>query len=249
MITIKTDHEISKMRDAGKIAAEVLQLGGSLVKPGVSTKEIDDQIYKFIKKHNAVPSFLNYYGYPASACISINEEVIHGIPSGKRVIADGDIVSIDVGVLLNGYHADTARTFGAGNISEEAKKLIEVTKECFWKGIAFAVPGKRLGDLGHAIESHAHANGFSVVEDFVGHGVGTHLHEDPDVPNYGRAGKGLRFEKNMTIAVEPMINQGVPDVLQLKDGWTVVTKDGKLSAHYENTIAVTDGEPLILTSL
>lgn len=249
MITIKTDREIELMRNAGKLAAEVLELGGSLVKPGVSTKEINDQMHKFLKKHNAIPSFLNYYGYPASACISVNDEVIHGIPSGHRIIADGDIVSIDVGVLLNGYHADTARTFGAGNISEEAKKLIEVTKECFWRGIAFATPDNRLGDIGHAIESYAHENGFSVVEEYVGHGVGTHLHEDPDVPNYGRPGKGLRLRKNMTIAVEPMINQGVPDVVQLKDGWTVVTKDGKLSAHYENTIAVTDGEPLILTSL
>ena len=249
MITVKTDREIGLMRDAGKIAAEVLQLGGSLVKPGVSTKEINDQMYNFIKKHNATPSFLNLYGFPATACISINEEVIHGIPSKKRIIADGDIVSIDVGVLLNGYHADTARTFGAGNVSEEAKKLIEVTKECFWRGIAKATAGARLGDLGHAIESYAHENGFSVVEDFVGHGVGTQVHEDPDVPNYGKPGKGPRLCKGMTIAVEPMINQGVPDVLQLSDGWTVVTEDGKLSAHYENTIAITDGEPLILTSL
>lgn len=249
MITVKTEHEIELMRNAGKVAAEVLQLGGSLVKPGVSTKEINDQMYKFIKKHNAYPSFLNLYGFPETACISINEEIIHGIPSKKRIIADGDIVSIDVGVLLNGYHADTARTFGAGNISEEAKKLIEVTRECFWRGVAKATDGARLGDLGYAIESYAHENGFSVVEDFVGHGVGTQVHEDPDVPNYGKPGKGMRLRKGMTIAVEPMINQGVPDVLQLKDGWTVVTKDGKLSAHYENTIAITDGEPLILTSL
>lgn len=249
MVTVKTDREIQLMRDAGKLTAEVMELGGSLVKPGVSTKEIDDRLYKFIKKHNATPSFLNYYGYPATACISVNEVVIHGIPSGERIITDGDIVSIDVGVLLNGYHGDMARTFCAGNVSEEAKKLIEVTKECFWRGIAKATAGARLGDIGHAIESHAHANGFSVVEDYVGHGVGTHLHEDPDVPNYGKPGKGMRLQKGMTIAVEPMINAGCADVIQLKDGWTVVTKDGKLSAHYENTIAITDGEPLILTSL
>lgn len=249
MITVKTDREIQLMRDAGRLTAEVMELAGSLVKPGVSTKEINDRLYKFIKKHNATPSFLNYYGYPATACISVNEVVIHGIPSGQRIIADGDIVSIDVGVLLNGYHGDMARTFCAGNVSEEAKKLIEVTKECFWRGIAKATDGARLGDVGHAIESHAHANGFSVVEDYVGHGVGTHLHEDPDVPNYGKPGKGMRLRKGMTIAVEPMINAGCADIVQLKDGWTVVTKDGRLSAHYENTIAITDGEPLILTSL
>lgn len=249
MITVKTDREIQLMRDAGRLTAEVMELAGSLVKPGVSTKEIDDRLYKFIKKHNATPSFLNYYGYPATACISVNEVVIHGIPSGQRIIADGDIVSIDVGVLLNGYHADMARTFCAGNVSEEAKKLIEVTKESFWRGIAKATDGARVGDIGHAIESYVHENGFSVVEDYVGHGVGTHLHEDPDVPNYGKPGRGMRLRKGMTIAVEPMINAGCADVVQLKDGWTVVTKDGKLSAHYENTIAITDGEPLILTSL
>lgn len=249
MVTIKTDREIQLMRDAGRLTAEVMELGGSLIKPGVSTKEIDDRLYKFIKKHNATPSFLNYYGYPGTACISINDEVIHGIPSGNRIIADGDIVSIDVGVLLNGYHGDMARTFCAGNVSEEARKLIEVTKECFRRGISYATEGARIGDIGHAVESFAHENGFSVVEDYVGHGVGTHLHEDPDVPNYGKAGKGMRLRKGMTIAVEPMINAGVKDVVQLDDGWTVVTKDGKLSAHYENTIAITDGEPLILTSL
>lgn len=249
MVTIKTDREIQLMRDAGRLTAEVMELGGSLIKPGVSTKEIDDRLYKFIKKHNATPSFLNYYGYPGTACISINDEVIHGIPSGNRIIADGDIVSIDVGVLLNGYHGDMARTFCAGNVSEEARKLIEVTKECFWRGISYATEGARIGDIGHAVASFAHENGFSVVEDYVGHGVGTHLHEDPDVPNYGKAGKGMRLRKGMTIAVEPMINAGVKDVVQLDDGWTVVTKDGKLSAHYENTIAITDGEPLILTSL
>lgn len=249
MVTIKTDREIQLMRDAGRLTAEVMELGGSLIKPGVSTKEIDDRLYKFIKKHNATPSFLNYYGYPGTACISINDEVIHGIPSENRIIADGDIVSIDVGVLLNGYHGDMARTFCAGNVSEEARKLIEVTKECFWCGISYATEGARIGDIGHAVESFAHENGFSVVEDYVGHGVGTHLHEDPDVPNYGKAGKGMRLRKGMTIAVEPMINAGVKDVVQLDDGWTVVTKDGKLSAHYENTIAITDGEPLILTSL
>jgi len=248
MITLKSNREIDLMRKAGQIAGEALMLGGEAVKPGVSTKQINDIMEKFIRKQGGKPSFLGYGGFPATACISINNEVIHGIPSDKRIIADGDIVSIDVGVLINGYHGDTAATFGAGNISEEAKKLIEVTRQCFWQGIQFAVAGNRLGDIGAAIEGYAVKNGFSVVYDFVGHGIGTQLHEDPEVPNYGIKGKGKRLEKGMTIAVEPMINAGVPEVNVLKDGWTVVTKDGKLSAHYEHTVAVSDKEPLILTS-
>jgi len=209
---------------------------------------LDMVIHKFITSHNAKPSFLGYNGFPASACISINDEVIHGIPCERR-IENGDLVSIDVGVLLNGYHADTARTFIAGDATEDAKKLVETTKQCFYEGLAQAVAGNRLGDIGYAIERHAVKNGFSVVYDYVGHGIGTHLHEDPSVPNYGLKGKGMRLAKGMTLAIEPMINQGVPEVKVLKDGWTVVTKDGKLSAHYENTIAITDDEPLILTSL
>jgi methionyl aminopeptidase len=248
MITIKSAREIELMKKAGEIAAEVLILGGEAVKPGVSTKHINDLMSKYIKSKNAKASFLGYGGFPAVACISVNEEVIHGIPS-ERLICDGDIVSIDVGVLLNGYHADTAATFPAGNISETAAKLIAVTKQCFYEGIAYATEGNRLGDVGYAISKYAESNGFSVVYDFVGHGVGTSLHEDPNVPNYGIKGKGRRLESGMTIAVEPMINEGVPEVQQLKNGWTVVTKDGKLSAHYENTIAITDKEPLILTSL
>lgn len=248
MVTIKTDREVDLMRKSGAIAAEALLVGGEAVKPGVTTQQINDLMSEFIKKKNAKPSFLHYGGFPAVACISVNEEVIHGIPSG-RCINDGDIVSIDVGVLLDGYHADTAATFYAGNVSEEAKKLVEVTKQCFYEGFAQAIPGNRLGDIGNAIETYAIKNGFSVVYDFVGHGVGTQLHEDPSVPNYGIKGKGLRLAKGMTIAVEPMINQGYPDVKQLKNGWTIVTKDGKLSSHYEHTIAITDNKPLILTSL
>lgn len=248
MVTIKSQREIDLMRKSGEIAAQVLILGGQAVKPGVTTKYINDLMANYIKSKNAKPSFLGYGGFPGVACISINDEVIHGIPS-KRLICDGDIVSIDVGVLLNGYHADTAATFPAGNISEQAAKLIAVTKQSFYEGIAFATEGNRLGDLGYAISQYAEKNGFSVVYDFVGHGVGTALHEDPSVPNYGIKGKGRRLEKGMTIAIEPMINEGVPEIRQLQDGWTVVTKDGKLSAHYENTIAITDNKPLILTSL
>lgn len=248
MVKIKNAREIDLMRKAGYLAAELLATAEKALEPGITTKHIDSIIHKFITSHNAKPSFLGYGGFPASACISINEEVIHGIPSERR-IENGDIVSIDVGVLLNGYHADTCRTFIVGDASEEAKKLVEVTKECFYAGFNQAIPGNRLGDIGYAIQKHALNNGFSVVYDYVGHGVGTQLHEDPSVPNYGIKGKGLRLVKGMTIAIEPMINQGVPDVKVLKNNWTVVTKDGKLSAHYENTIAITDNEPLILTSL
>ena len=249
MIIIKTKHEIEKMRISGAIAAEALLRGGEAVKPGVSTKHINDVVAKFIRSKNAVASFKGYGGFPAEACISVNDEVIHGIPSDGRIIQDGDIVSIDVGVLFNGYHSDTAATFPAGNVSAEAARLIEVTKQCFYQGIAQATAGNRLGDIGYAVSDYAHRNGFSVVYDYVGHGVGTQLHEDPNVPNYGMRGKGHRLEKGMTIAVEPMINAGVADVKVLSNDWTVVTKDGKLSAHYENTISVTDEEPLILTSL
>lgn len=247
MVTIKTQREIDLMRKAGSIAAQALLAGGEAVKPGVTTKHINDVVAKFIRSKNGIPSFLNYGGFPAEACISVNEVVIHGIPS-DRVIQDGDIVSIDVGVLLNGYHSDTAATFPVGNVSAEAAKLIAVTKQCFYEGIQYATAGARLGDIGHAISEYAVKNGCSVVYEYVGHGLGTQLHEDPDVPNYGMRGKGRRLEKNMTIAVEPMINLGVPEVRVLSDKWTVVTKDGKLSAHYENSIAITNEEPLILTS-
>ena len=247
-VTLKSQREIDMMRRAGEIAAQVLQIGGAEVRPGVTTKHINDVMHKFIKSKNAIPNFLGYGGFPGVACISVNNEVIHGIPSG-RLLTDGDIVSIDVGVLLNGYHSDTAATFPCGNVSAEAQRLIDVTKQCFYEGLAQVYAGNRLGDLGNAISTYAHKNGFSVVRDYIGHGVGTQLHEEPDVPNYGVRGKGLRLQKGMTIAIEPMINAGGYEVMQIdRNGWTVVTKDGSLSAHYEHTVAVTDNEPLILTS-
>jgi methionine aminopeptidase, type I len=249
MIIIKSSREIELMRHAGQVAAEALALGGEQVKPGVTTKHINDVMERFIRSKGGKPSFKGYGGFPAAACISVNQQVIHGIPSNRTVIADGDIVSIDVGVLLNGYHGDTAATFGAGEISAQAQKLIDVTRQSFFEGIKYAVDGYRLGDVGHAVCEYAMRNGFSVVEEYVGHGVGTQLHEEPNVPNYGVQGKGKRLQNGMTIAIEPMINEGAKGVKTLKDGWTVVTLDGKLSAHYENTIAITDSEPLILTSL
>ena len=249
MIVLKSSREIELMRHAGQIAGEALALGGELVKPGVTTKHINDMMERYIRSKGGKPSFKGYGGFPAAACISINEQVIHGIPSNHTVIQDGDIVSIDVGVLLNGYHGDTAATFGAGKISDQAQKLIDVTKQSFFEGIKYAVDGNRLGDVGHAACEYAMRNGFSVVKEYVGHGVGTQLHEEPNVPNYGVKGKGKRLQSGMTIAVEPMINEGTESVKTLRDGWTVVTIDGKLSAHYEHTIAITENEPLILTSL
>ena len=249
MIVLKSSREIELMRHAGQIAGEALALGGELVKPGVTTKHINDMMERYIRSKGGKPSFNGYGGFPAAACISINEQVIHGIPSNHTVIQDGDIVSIDVGVLLNGYHGDTAATFGAGKISDQAQKLIDVTKQSFFEGIKYAVDGNRLGDVGHAVCEYAMRNGFSVVKEYVGHGVGTQLHEEPNVPNYGVKGKGKRLQSGMTIAVEPMINEGTESVKTLRDGWTVVTIDGKLSAHYEHTIAITENEPLILTSL
>ena len=247
-VTLKSQREIDMMRRAGAIAAEALRIGGEAVRPGVTTKQINDIMHKFIKSKNAIPNFLGYGGFPGVACISVNDEVIHGIPSG-RVLKDGDIVSIDVGVLLNGYHSDNAATFPCGNVSEEGLKLIEVTRQCFYEGLNYVRLGYRLGDVGSAISAYAHKNGFSVVRDYIGHGVGTQLHEEPDVPNYGVRGKGLRLQKGMTIAIEPMINAGSYEVQQIHpNGWTVTTKDGRLSAHYEHTVAVTDNEPLILTS-
>lgn len=247
-VTLKSQREIDMMRRAGELAAQVLQIGGEAVRPGITTKQINDIMHKFLKSKNATPNFLGYGGFPGVACISVNNEVIHGIPSG-RLLTDGDIVSIDVGVLLNGYHSDNAATFPCGNVSPEALKLIEVTKQCFYEGLQYVTPGYRLGDVGNAISSYAHKHGFSVVRDYIGHGVGTQLHEEPDVPNYGIRGKGLRLQKGMTIAIEPMINMGGYEVEQRHpNGWTVTTKDGSLSAHYEHTVAVTDHEPLILTS-
>lgn len=247
MIVIKSKDEIETMRKAGKIAGGALALAGSYVKPGISTIEIDRIIKEYILSCNAKPSFLGYGGFPASSCISINEIVIHGIPD-KRIICDGDIVSIDIGAYLNGVHADCAATFEAGEVSKEAKRLIEVTKRSFFEGIKFAKAGQRVGDIGATVADYVEKHGFSVVRQYVGHGVGFELHEDPAIPNYGNLGKGTRLSKGMTIAIEPMVNQGVFDVNVLSDGWSVVTADGLLSAHYEHTIAITDGEPDILTN-
>ncbi len=246
MIPIKNEREISMMRRACRITAAARALAGKMVRPGVTTKEIDKAVHDFIVSQGATPSFLDYCGYPASACISVNQTVIHGIPDGT-VLKDGDIVSIDVGAFYEGFHGDCAATFACGNISPEAQKLIDVTKQSFFEGIKFARQGNRVSDIGHAVQEFVEANGFSVVRQFIGHGVGRELHEEPEVPNYGKPGRGPRLIKGMTIAVEPMVNVGTYEVKVLKDGWTTVTADGKLSAHYENTVLITDGEPEILT--
>ena len=246
MICVKTERELEIMRRACKITAAARALAGDMVRPGVTTGEIDKAVHDFIVSQGAKPSFLHYQGYPASACISVNEVVIHGIP-GKRVLKEGDIVSVDVGAFYQGFHGDCAATFACGNISPEAQRLIDVTKQSFFEGIRFARQGNRVSDISHAVQAYVEANGFSVVRAFVGHGVGEHLHEEPSVPNYGAPGKGPRLVKNMTIAVEPMVNMGTYEVRVLKDGWTTVTADGKLAAHYENSILITDGEAEILT--
>ena len=247
MITLKSGDEIIRMRDAGRIAAIAREIGGGCVREGVTTAQIDREIKKCILSHGAKPSFLGYGGFPASACISVNEEIIHGIPSSGRVLKNGDIVKIDVGAFYKGYHGDCAATFAVGTISEEAQKLIDVTKQSFYKGIAAIGSGKRIGDIGSAIQTYVESFGFSVVKDYIGHGIGRNLHEDPEVPNYGLAGHGPRLREGMTIAIEPMVNVGTSQVNVLSDNWTVVTKDGKLSAHYENTVAITSNGVLILT--
>ena len=234
------------MRQACKITANARALAGDLVKPGVSTKEIDRAVNEYIVSQGAKPSFLNYNGFPASACISVNSTVIHGIPGGY-ILKEGDIVSVDVGAFYQGFHGDCAATFPCGSISAEAQKLIDVTKQSFFEGLRFATQGHRVSDISHAIHTYVESNGFSVVRSFVGHGVGRKLHEEPEVPNFGKAGHGPRLLKGMTLAIEPMVNAGAYDVRVLKDGWTVLTADGKLSAHYENTVLITDGEPEILT--
>ncbi len=246
MITIKNGHDIEAMRRACKITAAARALAGEMVRPGVRTKDIDKAVHDFIVSQGAKPSFLHYNGFPASACISVNATVIHGIP-GNYVLKDGDIVSVDVGAFYQGFHGDCAATYPCGTISAEAEKLIAVTKQSFFEGVRFATKGHRVSDISHAVQTYVESNGFSVVRAFVGHGVGTQLHEDPEVPNYGAPGRGPRLLPGMTIAIEPMVNAGTYDVRVLKDGWTTVTADGKLSAHYENTVLITDGEPEILT--
>ena len=246
MIMIKNGRELSMMREACIISARALKLAGEAVEPGITTAELDAIIRRYIESQGAKPSFLGYGGFPASACISVNETVIHGIPDKRKIVA-GDIVSIDVGAYFNGYHGDNAATFAVGEITPEAQRLLDATRESLYEGIAAATAGNRIGDIGSAVQRYVEMRGYSVVRQFVGHGVGTNLHEDPSVPNFGTPGRGQRLLPGMTLAIEPMINMGGPDVRILKDGWTTVTQDGKLSAHFEHTVAITQDGPVILT--
>lgn len=246
-ISIKSEREIERMREAGKILAEVHDELGQFVKPGISTKDIDKRGEEIIRSFGCIPSFLNYNGYPASICVSINDEVVHGIPASNRILQEGDIVSLDAGVIYNGYHSDAARTHAVGEISSEAKKLIEVTKNSFFEGIKYAKEGNHLYDISKAIQEYAESFGYGVVRKLVGHGIGKNLHEEPQVPNFKLPGRGIKLQSGMTLAIEPMINIGTYDVKILSDKWTAVTLDGSLSAHYENTIVITTGEPEILS--
>ena len=245
-IIVKSPRQIEFMREAGKITAGARSIARQAIAAGVTTAEIDKEVYNFITKSGAVPSFLNYGGFPGSACISVNEELIHGIP-GKRIVRNGDIVSVDVGAKIHGFHGDCAGTYPCGEVSEETKRLIAVTRQSFFEGIKYAKAGNRLGDISAAIQEYVERHGYSIVREYVGHGIGANLHEDPSVPNYGQAGRGPRLVKGMTLAIEPMVNAGAAAIRVLDDDWTVVTKDGSLCAHYENTILITDGEPEILT--
>lgn len=247
MVVIKTARELSKMKDACRISAEALRVAGETVKPGVTTYEIDTIIRRYIEKQGAAPSFLGYGGFPASACISVNNVVIHGIPSKKCVLKEGDIVSVDVGAYYGGFHGDNAYTFPCGRISAEAQKLLDATREGLNEGIKQALVGNRIGDIGSAVQKYVEARSYSVVRDFVGHGVGAKLHEDPSVPNYGTPNRGVRLLPGMTIAIEPMVNEGKYQVRVLDDKWTTVTCDGKLSAHFEHTVAITPDGPKIMT--
>ena len=247
MISIKNTLQIAAMRDAGRITGEALLAARDALREGMSTYELDRVVHDYIVRSGATPSFLGYCGFPASACISINDEVIHGIPSKKRIIRAGDIVKIDVGAYYKGFHGDAARTIAVGEVSATARKLIEVTRESFFRGVAAMSVGARIGDVGHAIDACVTENGFSTVKRYIGHGVGAALHEQPDVPNFGTPGRGSRLCNGMTLAIEPMVNIGGEEVLENPDGWTVTTADGSLSAHYENTVALVGGEVEILT--
>lgn len=249
MIHLKNSAQISAMKDAGRITGEALLVARDMVRPGITTFEIDEAIRRYIEKCGAVPTFLGYGGFPASACISVNDEVIHGIPSKNRILQEGDIVKIDTGATYRGYVGDSARTIPVGKVSEEATRLIEVTRNSFWAGVDALRVGNRLGDVGAAIDSVVCQNGFSTVRRYVGHGIGTEMHESPDVPNYGTPGRGIRLCAGMTLAIEPMVNVGSFEVKELSDGWTVKTSDGSLSAHYENTVALTSDGVLILTEV
>lgn len=247
MITLKTSRELKLMREAGRIAARALKLAGESVEPGVSTFEIDSIVKKYIESQGATPSFLGYGGFPASSCISVNNVVIHGIPSKDCILKSGDIVSIDVGAFFEGFHGDNAYTFPCGDISKEAQDLLDTTRQSLFEGISMAKVGNRIGDISSAVQRYVEARSYSVVRDFVGHGVGAKLHEDPSVPNYGNEGRGARLAAGMTIAIEPMINVGTYEVKVLDDEWTTITKDGKLSAHFEHSVAITKDGPVILT--
>ena len=247
MIVLKTGRELNIMKEACRISAGALQTAGKAVEPGVTTAEIDRLAEEYIRSQGGEPNFKNYEGYPATACISINNEVIHGIPSSKRKLRAGDIVSIDLGAKFDGYHGDNAATFACGDISPEAKRLMDATRESLYEGIKAARAGGRIGDISHAVQAYVEARGYSVVRQFVGHGVGTHLHEAPEVPNFGTAGRGIRLMPGMTIAIEPMVNAGAAGVEVQPDGWTVLTKDGSLSAHFEHTVAITADGPKIMT--
>ncbi len=249
MIVIKSPDEINKIKKACQIVAEVFERLKSFIKEGLSTKEVEKFIEQIIVKRGGIPAFKGYRGYPASACISINEEVVHGIPSENVFLKEGDIVGVDVGVVFDGFYGDGAYTFKIGKVSDIAEKLIEVTHQALYKGIEMAVQGNRVGDISNAIQTYVEAHGFSIVRAFVGHGIGRALHEDPQIPNFGKKGTGPKLKKGMTLAIEPMVNVGTFEVEVLSDGWTAVTKDRSLSAHFEHTIAVTDGEPQILTKL
>ena len=247
-VKIKSDRQIEKMREVGKIVAHTHEVLKAYIKPGITTKELDIIAEEEILKYDAIPAFKGYGGFPATICASVNNQVVHGIP-GPYILKDGDIISIDIGALKDKFFGDAARTYGVGSISDRAKNLINVTKESFYKGLEFCKVGYKLSDISHAIQTYVEDNGFSIVKDYVGHGIGTSLHEDPQIPNYGTPGRGLRLAKGMVLAIEPMVNEGLYDVRTLNDGWTVVTIDGRNSAHYENTIVITDDKPILLTSM
>ena len=256
MVTIKSKKEIELMREACKVVALTHQAIEEAIKPGMTTAELDQIVEKTMKKYGAIsaekgynPGIKGVPPYPASACISINDEVIHGIPSSKRIIKDGDIVSVDLVALKNGFHGDAARTYLVGNVSKDAKRLVEVTMQAFFEGIKYAKKGNRIGDVSHAIGEYVKSQGYSVVREFEGHGIGKAMHEAPEIPNYGKTGRGIRLEPGMTLAIEPMVIQGSPNILELDDGWTIITEDGSLAAHYENTILITENEPELLTIL
>ncbi len=247
MIIIKSAQEIEMMRESGKVTGKILRELEDFIKPGISTMDIDKFVEDTIRAHGMIPSFKGYGGFPGSACVSVNEEVVHGIPDKNRILKEGDIVSVDVGSIYKGYHSDAARTYGVGKISPEAQRIIDAAKDSFFEGLKYCKVGCRLSDVSNAIQTKVESEGFGVIREFVGHGIGADLHEDPQIPNYGKAGRGPRLAEGMVFAIEPMITEGTYEVDVLLNNWTVVTLDGKLSAHYENTVVITDGEPELLT--